>query len=47
VVGPKGQPQALNVSVGDTDGSLTEVSGPGVQSGLKVITGQLTAIVAR
>jgi len=47
VVGPKGQPQAINVSVGDTDGTLTEVSGPGVQPGLKVITGQLTAIAAR
>jgi HlyD family secretion protein len=47
VVGAKGQPQALNVNVGDTDGSLTEVSGPGVQPGLKVITGQLTAIAAR
>jgi len=43
IVGPKGQPQALSVNVGDTDGSMTEVSGPGVQPGLKVITGQLTA----
>ena len=47
VVGPKGQPQALNVTVGDTDGALTEVSGPGVQPGLKVITGQLTPVAAR
>ena len=47
VVGPKGQPQALNVTVGDTDGSVTEISGPGVQPGLKVITGQLTAVAAR
>jgi len=46
VVGPKGQPQALTVAVGDTDGTLTEVSGQGVQPGLKVITGQLTAAVA-
>jgi HlyD family secretion protein len=47
VVGPKGQPQAINVNVGDTDGSMTEVTGPGVQPGLKVITGQLTAVAAR
>ena len=47
VLGPKGQPQALSVTVGDTDGSTTEVSGPGVQPGLKVITGQLTAVAAR
>jgi HlyD family secretion protein len=46
-VGPKGQPQALTVNVGDTDGSMTEISGPGVQPGLKVITGQLTAVAAR
>jgi HlyD family secretion protein len=46
VVGPKGQPQALTVDVGDTDGAVTEVSGPGVQPGLKVITGQLTAVAA-
>jgi HlyD family secretion protein len=47
VVGPKGQPQAMTVDVGDTDGTLTEVSGPGVQPGVKVITGQLTAVAAR
>jgi HlyD family secretion protein len=47
VVGPKGQPQALSVDVGDTDGTMTEISGPGVQPGLKVITGQLTAAPAR
>ncbi|MGZ3276075.1 MAG: efflux RND transporter periplasmic adaptor subunit [Caulobacteraceae bacterium] len=47
VVGPKGQPQPLSVDVGDTDGSMTEISGPGVQPGLKVITGQLTAVAAR
>lgn len=40
---PKGKPEALTVNVGDTDGSMTEVSGPGVEPGLKVITGQLTA----
>ena len=46
VLGPKNQPQAINVTVGDTDGTSTEVSGPGVQPGMKVITGQLTAAVA-
>ena len=39
------KPVPLNV--GDTDGSMTEISGPGVQPGLKVITGQLTAVAAR
>jgi HlyD family secretion protein len=38
-----GKPQAINVTSGDTDGAMTEVSGPGVRPGLKVITGQLTA----
>jgi HlyD family secretion protein len=47
IVGPKGQPQALNVDVGDTDGAMTEVTGPGVQPGLKVITGQLTAVAGK
>jgi HlyD family secretion protein len=43
----KGKPQALTVNVGDTDGSMTEISGPGVEPGVKVITGQLTAAPAR
>ena len=43
----KGKPQALGVTAGDTDGSLTEVSGPGVDPGVKVITGQLTAAAAK
>ena len=43
VVDAKGKPQALTVNVGDTDGAMTEISGPGVDPGLKVITGQLTA----
>jgi len=47
IAGPKGQPQPLSVDVGDTDGSMTEISGPSVQPGLKVITGQLTAVAAR
>ena len=39
----KGKPKALGVTAGDTDGTMTEVSGPGVTPGLKVITGQLAA----
>jgi HlyD family secretion protein len=42
ILDAKGKPQALSVNVGDTDGSMTQVSGPGVQPGLQVITGQLT-----
>jgi HlyD family secretion protein len=43
----KGKPVAITVTTGNTDGSMTEVSGPGVQPGLKVITGQLTAAAAK
>ena len=35
--------EVMSVPLPDTDGSLTEVSGPGVEPGLKVVTGQLTA----
>ncbi len=38
-----GKPTPVTVTVGDTDGSLTEISGDSVRPGLKVITGQLTA----
>jgi HlyD family secretion protein len=47
VLGAKGQIQALSVTTGDTDGSMTEVSGPGVQPGLKVVTGQLSAAAVK
>jgi HlyD family secretion protein len=47
IPGPKGQPQPLTVNVGDTDGTVTEVSGAGVQPGLTVITGQLTVAAAK
>jgi HlyD family secretion protein len=43
VADAKGRPQALPVMTGDTDGTMTEVSGPDIRPGLKVITGQLTA----
>ena len=41
VVGPNGEPKPISVSVGFTNGSLTEVSGAGVHKGLQAITGQL------
>jgi HlyD family secretion protein len=41
VVGPDGKPRAIAVTVGHSNGSLTEVRGPGVHPGLKIITGQL------
>ncbi|GGE76070.1 efflux RND transporter periplasmic adaptor subunit [Sphingomonas prati] len=41
VLGADGKPQRLQVTVGDTDGTMTMVSGEGVKPGLKVITGTL------
>jgi HlyD family secretion protein len=41
VVGPDGQPQAVQVTTGDTNGSVTEVTGDGLREGAQVITGQL------
>lgn len=43
IVGADGQPQRISVRAGDTDGSMTEVSGDGVRAGMQVITGQLAA----
>jgi HlyD family secretion protein len=43
VVGGDGKPKAIAVTTGHTNGSLTEVQGKGVHSGLKVITGQLAS----
>ena len=43
VLGADGQPQAIQVTVGDSNGSQTEVSGPQLKAGLQVITGQLAA----
>ncbi len=40
-VGADGKPKAIPVTVGHTNGSLTEVTGPGLHPGLQVITGQL------
>jgi len=43
VLGSKGQPQAVRVTVGETNGSQTEVLGGDLRPGMKVITGQLAA----
>jgi HlyD family secretion protein len=42
-LGADGQPQPIEVTVGDSNGSQTEVSGPQLKAGLQVITGQLAA----
>jgi HlyD family secretion protein len=42
VVGGDGKPRAIAVTVGHSNGSLTEVRGPGLHPGLQVITGQLS-----
>jgi len=41
VVGPDGNPKPIPVTVGHSNGSLTEVRGAGVRPRLQVITGQL------
>lgn len=41
VLGDKGQPRPIEVVVGQSNGSQTEVSGPGVKPGLQVVTGRL------
>lgn len=43
VLGADGQPQPIQVTVGDSNGSQTEVSGPALKPGLRIITGQLAA----
>lgn len=43
MLGADGQPQPIQVTVGDSNGSQTEVSGPALKPGLRVITGQLAA----
>ncbi len=47
VLTAEGQPLATQVIIGDSDGSHTEVTGPGLQAGAKVITGQLSAAAAK
>ncbi|NJR78099.1 efflux RND transporter periplasmic adaptor subunit [Sphingomonas corticis] len=41
VKGADGTPQAVQVTTGDTDGSVTEVLSGGLKPGMQVITGQL------
>jgi HlyD family secretion protein len=41
VLGPEGEPQPIAVTVGASDGTVTSVSGPGLQPGLEVITSEL------
>jgi HlyD family secretion protein len=43
VVGPDGQPQPVQVTTGDTNGSVTEVTSATLREGAEVITGQLAA----
>ena len=42
ILGADGQPQPVQVTTGDTDGTVTEVTGGELKPGMKVITGQLT-----
>lgn len=41
IVGEDGKPKAIRVTVGDTNGSQTEVTGNEIREGMEVITGQL------
>ena len=41
VLGNDGEPQAISVLAGDSNGSQTEVAGEGLKVGMKVVTGQL------
>jgi HlyD family secretion protein len=43
VVGADGRPQPVQVTTGDTNGSLTEVTSATLREGAEVITGQLAS----
>ncbi len=43
VLGEDGKPRPIQVTVGDTNGSMTEVTGGELRPGMQVITGQLAA----
>jgi HlyD family secretion protein len=43
VLGADGKPKPIQVTTGDSNGTSTEVSGPGLRPGMKVITGKLAA----
>jgi HlyD family secretion protein len=42
IQGADGKPQAVEVTIGDTNGSVTEITGGNLKAGDKVITGQLS-----
>ncbi|WP_257544013.1 efflux RND transporter periplasmic adaptor subunit [Sphingopyxis sp. DBS4] len=42
VLGADGQPQAVQITTGDTNGTLTEVASGKLSAGMKVLTGQLS-----
>lgn len=43
ILGEDGQPQPVQVVTGDTNGTVTEITGGDLKPGMKVITGQLAA----
>jgi HlyD family secretion protein len=43
VLGPDGRPQRKAVTVGETDGTFTEITGGELRPGMRVITGRLAA----
>jgi HlyD family secretion protein len=43
VLGDDGQPRAVQVTIGDTNGSATEITGGELKPGMKIVTGQLAA----
>ncbi|WP_448663244.1 efflux RND transporter periplasmic adaptor subunit [Sphingomonas sp. CJ20] len=43
VLGDDGQPRAVQVTIGDTNGTVTEITGGELKPGMKVITGQLAS----
>ncbi|MFZ5749007.1 MAG: efflux RND transporter periplasmic adaptor subunit [Pseudomonadota bacterium] len=43
VLGADGKPQAVSIVTGESNGTLTEVTGGALKPGMKVITGQLAA----
>jgi HlyD family secretion protein len=43
ILGADGKPQAVQVTTGNTDGTVTEVTGGQLKPGDKVITGQLAS----
>jgi HlyD family secretion protein len=43
ILGDDGKPQPVKVTIGDTNGTVTEITGGDLKPGMKVITGQLAA----